>query len=546
MRFLFSLTILAAVTSAYAQTPIDQARQLPVGTSVTVSGIITNGAEFGSIRYVQDGTGGLALFPGSGSVGGFSPARGSAVTVTGIVKNYFGLLELDPISSFTVNSTNNLLPAPQVISVPQMNEAVEGELVRVNGCTFPNGGGFFGSGTTSFASSGQSGDLFLRTGHPLIGTIIPSGAVDIVAIVSQYTTNTPANDGYQLLPRTAVDLFASTTIVIEGPINQTEIQSTSFLLNWTTNIPGTTQVRFGTSLSMGSNASGIANATEHSVALFSLVPATVYYTQSYSIAGTDTAFAPIGIYSTASTNPGSVAAYFTHYVDNSVATISPAISLGNLIDDTVRAYIDRAQQTLEYAVYNTTTTGITTSLNNAYDRGVQVRVIAEASNSNSGLNNLNAAIPILLRQDLQGSGMHNKFMVIDADDPNNAFTLTGSTNYTNGSFYTDANNLVIIEDQAWRVAMDGVDECGWIRGTTDPRTANSVRTRPTHATLINVGAHVESSFSPRMALRPALMRTASTDVTGSSRCCLYDELARKRMTTVEALPEGPCAASGNG
>ena len=541
MRFLFSLTILAAITSGYAQTPIDQARNLPVGTSVTVSGIVTNGSEFGSIRYVQDGTGGLALFPGSGSVGGFSPAPGSAITVTGTVKNYFGLLELDPISSFTVNSTNNPLPAPQVISVPQLNESVEGELVRVNGCTFQNGGGTFGSGTTSYSSNGQSGNLFLRAGHPLIGTAIPNGAVDIVAIVSQYTTNTPATDGYQLLPRTAGDLLASTTIVIESPISQTEILSTSFLLNWTTNIPGSTQVRFGTTLSLGSNATGQIT-TEHTIALFGLVPATVYYAQSYSVAGTDTAFAPIGIYSTASTNPGSIAAYFTHSVDNSVATISPAISLGNLIDDTVRAYIDRAQQTLEYAVYNNTTTGITTSLNNAYDRGVQIRIIAEASNSNTALNNLNSAIPILLRQNSQGSGMHNKFMVIDADDPNNAFTVTGSTNYTNSSFYTDANNLVIIEDQAlarcYRMEFNEM----WGGSGAQPNLANSKfgadKTNNTPH-LFNVGGTlIESSFSPSdgtTARIDAALRTADVTVEFALFAFTMNSLV-STLTTVEALP----------
>ena len=87
MRFLFSLTILTVVTSGYAQTPIDQARNLPVGTSATVSGIVTNGSEFGSIRYVQDATGGLALFPGTGSTGGFSPTEGRDITITGTVND---------------------------------------------------------------------------------------------------------------------------------------------------------------------------------------------------------------------------------------------------------------------------------------------------------------------------------------------------------------------------------------------------------------------------------------------------------------------------
>lgn len=542
MRILLSLTILSIVTSGYAQTPIDQARNLPVGTSVTVRGIVTNGSEFGSIRYVQDATGGLALFPGTGSIGGFSPAPGTDITVTGTVKDYFGLLELDPISAFTINSTGNALPSAQVISPSQLGESVECELIRVNNCTFDNAGGTFASGTGSFSSNGQSGIMYLRTGHPLIGTSIPLGAIDLVAIVSQYTTSTPALDGYQLLPRNSGDLIASNTITITSPITQTNIVPDGFTLFWTTNLAGTSNIAYGTTPALGSFTSSTGTTTDHSVALNGLQPAAFYYARCFSVLGTDTAWSTTTYYSTASTNPGSVAAYFNHSVDNSVATISPAISLGNLIDDTVRAYIDRAEQTLEYAVYNTTTTGIATSLNNAYDRGVQIRIVAEASNSNSALNNLNAAIPILFRQDAQGSGMHHKFMVIDADDPNNAFTMSGSTNYTNGSFYTDANNLVVIEDQAlarcYRMEFDEM----WGGSGAQPNLTNSKfgpdKTDNTPHFFNVGGTLIESSFSPSDGTTARIddaLRTTDATVEFALFAFTMNSLV-SALTTVDALP----------
>ena len=413
----------------------------------------------------------------------------------------------------------------------------------MNNCTFANAGGTFSSGSGSFSSNGQSGIIYLRTGHPLIGTTIPLGAIDLVAIVSQYTTSTPASDGYQLLPRTSADLIASNTITITSPITQANIVPDGFTLFWTTNLAGTSNVAYGTTPALGSVTSGSGTTTDHSLALTGLQPASFYYARCFSVLSTDTAWSTTTYYSTASTNPGSVAAYFTHSVDNSVATISPAISLGNLIDDTVRAYIDRAQQTLEYAVYNTTTTGITTSLNNAYDRGVQIRIIAEASNSNSALNNLNVAIPILFRQNSQGSGMHNKFMVIDADDLNNAFTVTGSTNYTNSSFYTDANNLIIIEDQAlarcYRMEFNEM----WGGSGTQPDLANSKfgadKTNNTPH-LFNVGGTlIESSFSPSdgtTARIDAALRTTDATVEFALFAFTMNSLI-STLTTVDALPE---------
>ena len=38
------------------------ARLQPLGSSVTITGIVTNGDELGPIRYVEDGTAGIAIY----------------------------------------------------------------------------------------------------------------------------------------------------------------------------------------------------------------------------------------------------------------------------------------------------------------------------------------------------------------------------------------------------------------------------------------------------------------------------------------------------
>ena len=493
------LGLVAFVLGSFGQTPIAEVRDLPIGTSVTVQGIVLNGSEFGGVRYVQDATAGIALFPGTGSVSGFSPARGSFVTVTGVLKNYFGLLEMDPITAYTLNSVGNALPTPQIITPVLLDESREGELVRLNGCQFVNSG-TFSSGTHGFTSNGQSSVIYLRSGHPLVGSTIPSGPVNLTGVVSQYSTATPASGGYQLLPRDAADIVISTAISIIGEVQQTDILSSGFTLRWPTNLAGTSQVSYGITPSLGNTAQVGGTATSHIVPITGLLSATFYYAQCWSVLGNDTARSPIGYYSTASSIPGSITAYFTQSTDPSVAIGPLAVQLNNLVDDTLVAYINLAQSTIDYAVYNTTISGIVTALNNAHNSGVTVRVIAEASNTNSALANLDSGIGLLYRMNSTGSGMHDKFLAIDAESTENAVTITGSTNCTASSFFYDANNVVIVRDQALTRAYRTEFEEMWGGTDAQPNVANSrFGAQKTDNTphLFNVnGTLVESWFSP--------------------------------------------------
>jgi phosphatidylserine/phosphatidylglycerophosphate/cardiolipin synthase-like enzyme len=51
-----------------------------------------------------------------------------------------------------------------------------------------------------------------------------------------------------------------------------------------------------------------------------------------------------------------------------------------------------------------------------------------------------------------GSGMHNKFVIIDADDAQNAWVLTGSGNWTTGNLISDCNNFIFFQDQSLALA----------------------------------------------------------------------------------------------
>ncbi len=192
--------------------------------------------------------------------------------------------------------------------------------------------------------------------------------------------------------------------------------------------------------------------------------------------------------------------YFNQDTDPTVSSGTLATSLYAAMDDTIEAYIDRAQYTIDVAVYNANDFSIMYALNDARDRGVQVRYIAEGSNSNTGLASLHPAIPVLQRTDGLGSGMHDKFMSIDADHVELAWVWMGSTNWTQNGLFDDYNNMVFIQDQALALAYRTEFEEMWGSSGPQPDVANSRfgadKTDNTPHVFNVDGVIIESYFSP--------------------------------------------------
>ncbi|WP_202709641.1 CehA/McbA family metallohydrolase [Sporosalibacterium faouarense] len=166
---------------------IIQARQEPSNTIVTVEGIITSAS--GNV-YIQDETAGINLYNQSDDI---EIAEGDLVKVTGTVTEYNGLLEL---KNYTVEkiSSANPLPEPQEITIDQIGEEYEGELVKVSNVTI---GAINTSGNTSLSDDlGNSVNVYRI---PELTDITEGDKVDVVAIVSQF------ND-YQLYVRKADDV----------------------------------------------------------------------------------------------------------------------------------------------------------------------------------------------------------------------------------------------------------------------------------------------------------------------------------------------------
>lgn len=184
---------------ASAQTDIADARTYGIGQTITVTGIATNGSELGSIRYMQDGTAGIAAY--GGAMSGVS--RGDSITVTGPLIEFSGLLEISPAGTVVNHGAAVNPPAALQIPITSAVEALESELMQVDNVTFVQTGNFAGGSSTYQITDGTNTlDVRVNGSTNIAGTPIPTGPVTVFGALGQYNTN------YQLVPRDLNDIIA--------------------------------------------------------------------------------------------------------------------------------------------------------------------------------------------------------------------------------------------------------------------------------------------------------------------------------------------------
>ncbi len=449
----FSLLFIFFADYANAQTNIAEARNEPIGTQVTISGIISHGNVFApSKRHIQDETAGLVLYSSAVS----SLNRGDSVTVTGTLKDYNGLLELDPVSNVTVHASGKTIE-PTLIPAAQIGEAYEGQLIQLENVLFDNAGATFGSGANnySFTADGIRGEI--RTENwDLEGEIIPAGQVTLTGLLSQYSPSGAAT-GYQILPRDYQDFEITSAIYLTSPVEQLNLTTDGFSVSWETNMAGSTEMFYGTHPdTLDQYASSVTATTNHNLEINNVERGQLYFVKPFSVLGEDTAKIPLEVFSTISNSSGNVHVYFNDEVDHSVAKGALAINVGDGLDDTLINYINRAKYSIDFTMYSFNNQGISNiseALNNAHNRGVQVRVVYDNEASNQGIEALDPGIGAIADpvEGFPNYGiMHNKFIIFDAHspDPLDPYVWTGGTNMTDGQVNTDLNDVIIVQDQS--------------------------------------------------------------------------------------------------
>ncbi len=162
--------------------------------------------------FVQDGTGGVQIFDASidSNIG-----RGDEVEWVGILEQFGGQTEVNVAGDFGNTGHTRIgtgtAPSPQVVTVAQAVEAVEGKLIRINNVTVDSGTiPESGSGTVVITDDGGTTTMELRIDGDtdIPGSNTPTQSFDVIGIAGQFDTWAPFTSGFQITPREKADILS--------------------------------------------------------------------------------------------------------------------------------------------------------------------------------------------------------------------------------------------------------------------------------------------------------------------------------------------------
>lgn len=226
------------VTIGNLRSRVDNVNYAPTNTTsfFTTTGTVTtyNNMTSGSVNYeffIQDNTGGIAVFWAASAANNSLPRAGDIVQVTGPLAQFNGLLELSPttanaLTSVTVLSSGNPLPAPQVLPFdpsvtanPAIMEALEGSycvasnvFLDATAPTFVSGANFLITNSLN-----QTFDLFVNANTDIPGQTKPTGPVTVYGILGQFIAAAPFTSGYEFTPSRLAEFV--------GPVTWTNVLS---------------------------------------------------------------------------------------------------------------------------------------------------------------------------------------------------------------------------------------------------------------------------------------------------------------------------------
>lgn len=501
---------------------------LNINQLITVRGVVTVANEFGGPSYIQDNSGGMAIF---GSQFSTAVGIGDEVIVSGIVQPFSGLFEIVNPRLHSIVSIGNVVTPVPVTASQIANDGIggveeyEGRLVRVNAATV-TGSGVWGA-NTNYPLIDPTGTTEIRIDNNtnIVGTPIPGGVFDVIGVVGQFKQTPPFIGGYQLMPRFTSDILFTGPIIATFPV-ETNIQPNSLTVQWETSYNGSSYVRYGLTPSFELGITGTSTpTTNHSVQITSLLPASVYYIQAFSVSGQDTSTATTLIASTASPaqSTGEINAYFSKSANTSLAWFQPANQNQNLAQRLITR-INNARRSIDAALYSLSGTpgnDIASALVGAKNRGVRVRVVCEDDTRNSAAYNFIVANGIPLITDRfdpinNGFGLHhNKFFVFDGRSgaAESVWVWTGSWNPTDPGTNADFQNAIEFQDQAMANAFTMEFNEMWGSDTEVPNAAASRfgarKLDNTPHRFVVGGKAVEVYFSPSDRTTSKIIREIS-------------------------------------
>lgn len=192
-------------------TPITNARSLTDNTIVTAEGRVTVSTQFGGrLMFIQDDTGGIALFSTNSPNIGTNFNIGDLVQVRGTMATFQGKREIVITGSSTDNcltkkDNTNITPVPVSITASSADlTANEGRLVSIAGSTVTSClDVFYGSTNYTFSQGSNNSELRVDQNTDISGYKKPSGSFTLIGIIDRF------NSLLQILPRSVRDVPGS-------------------------------------------------------------------------------------------------------------------------------------------------------------------------------------------------------------------------------------------------------------------------------------------------------------------------------------------------
>ena len=212
-------------------------RVAPVGTQIVTSGVLTASDQFGGPAFIQDATGGIALFDSQVHGDGLFTI-GDSLAIEGSVGAFNDQVQIVDVTSVTLLDTGkNIVPA--IISLTDLL-ADEGELVTIENViiTDPSGVFFPNRNYTIEDGAGNTGTLRIDADIDLVGRLIPEGSFTVTGVIGSFR-GTP-----QLLPRFIADLPDAGEFQEGAEVSS---DSTLDVVTWNMEFFGTTIQNFGPS-----------------------------------------------------------------------------------------------------------------------------------------------------------------------------------------------------------------------------------------------------------------------------------------------------------
>jgi len=476
--------------------PIDiaDARDKPQGTLVSVSGWVTVTDEFSGPIYFQDETAGIAAYYSPlmrDSELGFTleVSVGDSIVVTGPLSTFFDLVQIAPTDDFNtvlfqVYPEGRKDIEPRELTLEQLETGnYEGQLVQLDGVRITDDGRF--AGETNYEIEDPTGTSQIRISRftDIPGMTIPFDEIRIVGAASRF------RDFIQVFPRDRSDFIpiGDAPIIISDVPYEVAATSSSITFEWETDAEGTSEIRYGLT---DEYELGIIEDDRHKLmhilTLEDLDPATVYNVQLRSAFGEDTTRTSNYLVTTSSPEGTTqeINVYFNRDADLGLATFEEAVS-EYAFDDHLIGRINNAGHSLDLAFYSISGEvgdNIASAIANAYNRGLEVRVIVDHTTSTDAFVNAlqNSSVPVIesnfgdanrVREGIH----HNKYAVIDykGGDPEDVWLITSSWNATDNGTNVHYQNMIEFQDVAIAGAYTREFNQKWGSETTTPDASRS-------------------------------------------------------------------------